>query len=331
MLLQEIKWGIIGCGDVTEVKSGPAFNKIPHSSVAAVMRRNAGLAEDYARRHHVPRWYDDVDGLLNDPEINTIYIATPPDSHALYTLLALESGRPVYVEKPMARNHQECLDMISYSDKFKIPLFVAYYRRMLPGFLKVKELLAEKIIGDIRFVSIRLLKRITDTDRNSDSLPWRLNPSISGGGYFFDLASHQLDYLDYIFGPVTKVQSIVKNQAGIYFAEDFLTVNMEFESGVVGNGLWCFNLESGAEEDVIEIMGSKGKIEMSTFNFSPVKLTLHEGTFEYRFDKPLHVQQDLIQTVVDELRGEGKCPSTGVSGARTNRIMDLIVNEYYNQ
>jgi predicted dehydrogenase len=331
MLLNEIKWGIIGCGDVTEVKSGPAFSKIPHSSVVAVMRRNAGLAEDYARRHHVARWYSEVDLILKDPEVNAIYVATPPNTHSLYTLLALQSGKPVYVEKPMARNHEECFEMVSYSEKSGIPLFVAYYRRMLPGFLKVKELIDNKTIGDIRFVNIRLIKRIKDIDKDTKQLPWRLDPNVSGGGYFFDLASHQLDYLDYIFGPVTKVQSMVKNQAGIYFAEDFLAVNLEFENGVVGNGIWCFNLESGAEEDVIEIMGSKGKIELSTFNFSPVILTLHEGTFEYRFDKPLHVQQELIQTVVDELRGEGKCPSTGVTGARTNRIMDLIVKEYYNR
>ncbi|MCX6333190.1 MAG: Gfo/Idh/MocA family oxidoreductase, partial [Bacteroidia bacterium] len=81
-----INWGIIGCGNVTEVKSGPAFNKVNNSRLIAVMRRDAVLAEDYASRHNVPKFYTDASKLINDPEINAVYIATPPSSHAEYAL-----------------------------------------------------------------------------------------------------------------------------------------------------------------------------------------------------------------------------------------------------
>src|SRR6266850_844131 len=156
----EIRWGIIGAGDVCEVKSAPAMNKIAGSKLVAVMRRNAEKARDFARRHDVPKWYDDADQLINDPDVNAIYIATPPDSHEHYTLKAAKAGKPVYVEKPMARTYQECLSMIDACQKANVPLFTAYYRRMLPNFMKVKSLLAEGLIGEVRYVSVVLNKTL---------------------------------------------------------------------------------------------------------------------------------------------------------------------------
>jgi 1,5-anhydro-D-fructose reductase (1,5-anhydro-D-mannitol-forming) len=107
-----IRWGMIGCGDVTEVKSGPGFQKAAGSALMAVMRRNGGLAADYARRHGVPRCYDRADALLADDEVDAVYIATPPDTHADYALLAAAASKPAYVEKPMARHTPECDRMI---------------------------------------------------------------------------------------------------------------------------------------------------------------------------------------------------------------------------
>jgi predicted dehydrogenase len=102
--MKKINWGIIGCGDVTEIKSGPAFNKVNNSSLVAVMRQNAKKAKDYARRHDVRKWYSDAGSLINDPDVNAIYIATPPSSHEEYTIAAMQGDKPVYVEKPMAAN-----------------------------------------------------------------------------------------------------------------------------------------------------------------------------------------------------------------------------------
>jgi predicted dehydrogenase len=142
-----INWGIIGCGDVTEVKSGPAFNKVEGSRLVAVMRRNASLAEDYARRHKVPKFYSDASELIHDREVDAVYVATPPDTHAVYGIAAIEAGKPVYIEKPMALNYEECLRINEAAEKHKVPVFVAYYRRTLPGFLKVKGLIDNGAIG----------------------------------------------------------------------------------------------------------------------------------------------------------------------------------------
>ena len=329
MILTEVLWGIIGCGNVTELKSGPAFNKVEHSGLVAVMRRNATLAEDYAHRHGVPKWYSDASQLINDPEVNAVYIATPPDTHASYAIQALKAGKPVYVEKPMARNYQECKEMIRVSEETGMPLFVAYYRRTLPAFLKVKELVENGIIGKPLTVNIRLHKSSGEKDQFPEMQSWHVDPEIAGGGYFFDLASHQLDYLDFVFGPVVQVYGMAVNQAGYYKAEDTVTGTFRFENGVIGTGSWCFAVSKGSEEDIIEISGTRGKLTFSSFQHGDVVLTTPEGTVNFSFQNPENIQHYMIQQVVNELRGDGKCVSTGKTAARTSAVLDEMVKNYY--
>lgn len=325
--LSEVRWGIIGAGDVCEVKSGPALYKIKHSKLVAVMRRDGKKAEDYARRHRVQKWYDDADKLINDPEVNAIYIATPPGSHKEYTLKAASAGKPVYVEKPMARTHQECLDMIEACKHAGVPLFTAYYRRSLPNFLKIQSMLKEGIIGDVRYVSILLNKTlrpdIVGASGNTDN--WRVVPEISGGGYFYDLAAHQLDMMDFLFGPIQDAHGIALNQGSQYAAEDLVMGTFHFENGVVGQGTWCFTTSKVSDREVTTIVGSKGQISFPFFGDHTVTVQTEGNLPEVmKFDMPENIQQPLIQTIVDELMGNGQCPSTGISGARTNKVMEIL-------
>ena len=324
--MKTIRWGIIGCGDVTEVKSGPGFQKANHSQLVAVMRRNGDLAKDYALRHNVPKWYDDADKLINDTDVDAVYIATPPAFHKEYTLKCAQAGKPVYVEKPMARNFKECTAMIEACESAGVPLFVAYYRRALDRFNKIKELIDSEKIGEIRFVSITLYKKPMQIDVNSGNFPWRVNPEISGGGEFLDLASHTLDILDYILGPIRQARGYADNQAKLYDAEDIVTASLSFESGVKGTGIWCFS--SFIDYDMNEIVGSEGKISFSTFGSEPILLTTIEGITPISIINPVHVQQQLIQSMVNDLNGTGVCPSIGISAARTSRVMDEILKEY---
>ena len=325
-----IRWGIIGCGSVTEVKSGPAFNKVPDSSLVAVMRRNAALAEDYARRHNVPKFYNDASKLINDPEINAVYVATPPGSHAEYAIRSIKAGKPVYIEKPMALNFAECEEINRASVKYGVPVFVAYYRRGLPGFLKVKGFIESGAIGKVRLVQLQLFKPPTKEEKYGQ-LSWRVNPEISGGGHFFDLASHQLDYLDYVFGPIERVKSLVLNQGGLYEAEDFVSAQFTFGNNIAGVGSWSFGVSDVSVRDSIEIFGDKGMIRFSCFTFEPIILENDKGRTEYINERPEHVQYNLIEQIVNELSGNGKAASTGISGARTSRVMDEVVKEYYKR
>lgn len=323
-----INWGIIGCGNVTEVKSGPAFNKVNNSRLVAVMRRNRDLAEDYARRHNVPRFYTNADDLFNDKEINAVYVATPPGSHAEYAIKSIKAGKPVYIEKPMALNYAECEKINNAASKYGVPVFVAYYRRALPGFLKVKEMVDSGTIGRIQFIQLQLFKPAT-AEEKSGKPSWRVEPLISGGGHFFDLASHQLDYLDFIFGPILKIRSFAQNNASLYEAEDFVSAGFIFVNGIPAAGTWCFTVSEESMRDSIEIFGEKGKISFSCYSFDPIVLENSAGRQEFINERPEHVQYYLIDQVVKTLTGKGAAVSTGISASRTSRVMDEVVKEYY--
>jgi predicted dehydrogenase len=321
--MRTIRWGIIGCGDVTEVKSGPGFQKAANSSLVAVMRRNGALAKDYAERHGVPRWYDDAQALINNPEVDAVYIATPPAFHKEYALLTAQAGKPIYVEKPMALSFAECQVMIEACQAAGVPLFVAYYRRALARFLKIKELIEAGAIGDVRYVSMTLYQPLARQELSAESLPWRVRPEIAGGGHFVDVGSHMLDFLDYLLGPIRSAQGTASNQAHRYPAEDIVTGTFLFESGVHGVGVWCFS--SFERQDRTEIVGSGGRITFATFNDQPILLKTADGTSEIRFEYPAHIQQPMIQSVVNELNGVSSCPSTGESAARTSWVLDQLL------
>lgn len=321
--MKTVRWGIIGCGDVTEVKSGPGFQKTQGSQLVAVMRRSADLAQDYARRHGVPKWYADTQALIDDPEVDAVYIATPPSSHHEYTLAVARAGKPVYVEKPMALNAIECQEMVTVCRAAGTPLFVAYYRRALPRFLKAKELVIGGAIGELRFVEILLSQTLAT--HPPDQLPWRLRPEVAGGGLFVDLASHTLDFLDFVLGPVSQVRGFARNQAGAYPAEDIVSAAFEFENGVQAVGIWCFSSFEAA--DRLTFVGSGGKVTLSMFGKETVQLETSGGSEVFDLPNPPHVQQPLIQQVVNELLGMGSCVSTGESAARTSWVMDQILRE----
>ncbi len=328
MALEKVRWGIIGCGEVTEVKSGPAFQKIENSELVAVMRRTGALAKDYAERHNIPKWYDDADALINDPAVDAVYIATPPASHKEYTIKVAREGKPVYVEKPMALNSVECEEMIAICKEAGVPLYVSFYRRAMPRFLKIKELLDTKAIGEVRFVETTQYQQVAEDVLDPENLPWRVQPDLAGGGLFFDLASHTIDILDFLLGPIADVHGIASNQAGHYPAEDIVTGTYLFESGVHGVGSWCFSAFENVDKN--EIVGSKGKISFSTFSNDPIVLTTAEGTKEWSFEQPIHVHQPLIETIVADLTGldsNGTC--TGVTALRTSKVMEKMVKNHY--
>jgi predicted dehydrogenase len=327
----EVRWGIVGVGDVCEVKSAPAMNLVPNSRLVAVMRRNEEKVKDYAARHGVEKWYTDAHALIHDPEVNAIYIATPPNVHLELTRMSAEAGKPVYVEKPMARNHAECREMIDICEKADVPLFVAYYRRALPHFLKIKELMDSGAIGNIRSIHINMRQVVEPEIIRRLEHNWRVIPEIAGGGYFFDLASHQLDLMDFFFGKITHASGFSGNQAKSYDVEDIVVGSFVFESGVFGTGNWCFTSSKSAEIDETVIEGSEGQIWFATFGRGEFRLIQDGKKPEVlQFEIPKHIQQPLIESIVNELLGSGTSASTGMSGARANWVMgELTKNRVF--
>lgn len=322
-----IKWGFIGCGEVTEKKSGPAFCLVPGSRIEAVMSRNKEKARSYAERHDIPKWYTDAQELVDDPEVNAVYIATPPSSHATFAIMAMKAGKPVYVEKPLAANYEECCRINRISEKTGVPCFVAYYRRYLPYFNKVKELLDNKVIGRVLNVQIRFAVPPRDLDYNSHNLPWRVQRDIAGGGYFYDLAPHQIDLLQEFFGPIIKAEGYCTNREGLYTTEDSVSACFQFPDGLPGSGSWCFVAHESAKTDRIEITGDKGQISFSVFTYEPIILHTEQGREEIAIPNPQFVQLPLIHNIVEHLQKQSVCTCDCVSATSVNWVMDQILGK----
>lgn len=324
--MKQINWGFIGCGEVTEKKSGPAFNEVEGSLVVAVMSRSENKARSYAERHHVRKWYTDASELIEDPDVNAVYIATPPSSHATFAIMAMHAGKPCYIEKPLAASYNDCIRINRISEQTGVPCFVAYYRRYLPYFQKVKEIIESGTIGNVVNVQVRFSVPPRDLDfQSGKEMPWRLQPDIAGGGYFYDLAPHQIDLLQNLFGVITRAHGYPANRAHLYQAEDTLSACFFFESGIPGSGSWCFVGHESAKEDCIEVIGEKGSLSFSVFTYQPIEVITSEGKNLITVPNPPYVQLPLIKSVIQHLQGIGKCDCTSVSATAVNWVLDRVL------
>lgn len=321
---QIIQWGIIGAGDVAEVKSGPAFYKAPSSKLLAVMRRNGDKARAFAERHQVPLWYDNAEALLADPDIHAIYIATPPAQHKDYAVAALAAGKHVYIEKPVTLNAQECADIIAARDQSANKVCVAHYRRFLPCFLKVAELLQNGAIGKPLLAKLDMLqpaasKLISKTEEN-----WRVNPALSGGGLFHDLSPHQLDLMMHWFGSVTSASGFATNQAKLHAADDCVIGWARFSSGVEFQGRWHFAVPENAARDECEIIGSEGRLTINFFGEQVIKLFRKDSDQEFRLPNPTHIQQPMIEMVNAYFRAECENPCSLEEALGVMELIDVF-------
>lgn len=319
---KNIRWGIIGCGDVTEVKSGPAYQNIEGFEIIAVMRRNEEKASDYAKRHQIAKFYTDADDLINDDEVDAVYIATPPDSHKYYGIKVAEAGKICCIEKPMAPSYADSLEVYNAFRTREIPLFIAYYRRSLPRFTKIKEWLDAKKIGEIRHVRWQLSKPASEQDL-SGKKNWRTEAKVAPGGYFDDLASHGLDLFTYLLGSITQVHGISLNQQNLYTAKDAVTACWLHDTGITGDGSWNFG--SWEHKDQVEIIGSTGKISFSVFHENPIKIQHKDGTETLEIPHPKHIQEFHVENIKNHLLGAQTHPSLGDSGLHTSWVMDKIL------
>lgn len=321
-----INWGIIGIGDVAEVKSGPGFYKAPHSTLLAVMRRNGDKARDFAERHQVPLWYDNAEALLANPGIDAIYIATPPAQHKDYAIAALAAGKDVYIEKPVTLNAQECLDIIAARDRSNNKVCVAHYRRFLPCFLKVAELLQSGAIGKPLLAKLDMLQPaasnlIAKTEEN-----WRVNPALSGGGLFHDLSPHQLDLMLHWFGSVTSASGFATNQTKLHAVDDCVLGWARFSSGVEFQGRWHFSAPESARRDECEIIGSEGRLTINFFGEQVIKLFQKDGVQEFRLANPPHIQQPMIEMVNAYFRGDSENPCSLEEALSVMELIDTFAS-----
>jgi predicted dehydrogenase len=323
---KKIQWGIIGCGDVTEVKSGPAFNKVPGSALIGVMRRDEEKAKDYARRHGVPKYYRNAQQLIDDPDINAIYIATPPGSHEEYALAAIEAGKPVYVEKPMALNYAAAKNIQQRAEEKNVKLVVAHYRNAQPFFQAIQQMIPDGSLGDVRNVDL-VFNRIalTQTDLQQETKAWRVDPAISGGGLFHDMAPHQVGLMLNFFGNVKEAGGQSFNTNDLYKADDNVTGNILFENGIAFTGSWNFN--ASADRDECTITGTNGWVRFPVFGQHEMISCIAGQEKKVSFDIPQHVQQPMIERTVQYFLGNENNPCNAAQGCETMRVIELFTRK----
>lgn len=317
MTVTTVRWGILGCGDVTEIKSGPALQKAERSELILVMRRDGAKAADYSLRHGVGRSTDDVDVLLGDADLNAIYIATPPNSHADYAVRALRAGKDVLLEKPIALNAAECdaiEDAIAQTGR---KLCVAYYRRALPRFERLKKIIDDNEIGALRMIEVRQFKRVDDISDQH----WKTDPTVGGGGSFVDMQSHTLDWLTYVFGRPEKISGLKKNQSNAQAAEDMVTYVADFD-GFAVMGLCCY--AAAHEEEEVILHGAHGTARMGFFRGAPI--TVAQGGTEVVIDlpDPAHVHQPFVERVVAHFLDDAPNPCSAKAGRLSTELIDEI-------
>lgn len=319
--MKEINFGIIGCGNVTEKKSGPAFQKIEGCSLLAVMRRDEKKLEDYAKRHNVSKYSTDYLDLLKDENIQAVYIATPPNMHHFYTLEAAKYGKAVYVEKPMAMTVAECKEMIKVCKEYNVPLFVAYYRRAQDKFIKIKEMIDSKEIGEIRSFNYLYTSKAQTVNPNR---PWLLTGEISGGGVLYDNGSHIIDMLIYLFGEVEMASGISANQSKVFEVNDVTSGFIKFKNHIQGS--IQFSLNGNEDRDELLIIGSLGSLKFSIMSNDNLAVIKNDKSYELSFHDMEHVQLPYIKRVVDTLLGKDNYDTSGIYGLRTQEILETFNN-----
>jgi 1,5-anhydro-D-fructose reductase (1,5-anhydro-D-mannitol-forming) len=321
-MTKNIRWGIIGCGAVTEVKSGPAYQKTEGFELTAVMRRNETLGKDYAERHNIDKYYSDANELINDDSIDAIYIATPPDSHKQYGLLVAQAGKICCIEKPLSPSYEDSQAITAAFEKVQVPLFVSYYRRSLPRFNKVKALLDTGEIGQVRHINWHLNKAANNIDL-SEQYNWRTDKTIASGGYFDDLASHGLDLFSYLLGEYDIVKGVGLNQQALYSSFDSVSACWSHKNGITGTGSWNFG--GCSRKDNVVIYGCEGEISFSVFDEHPISISNLTGQRELYIENPENIQLHHVENIRNHLLKGNIHPSTGATATHTSWVMDQIL------
>ncbi len=323
MKRKTIRWGILGAGDVCEVKSGPAFQLAEHAELLAVMRRDSAKAEDFARRHGVKKWYDSVDELLSDPEIDAVYVATPPRYHLEHTRAALAAGKDVYLEKPMAMSAYECRLIIEAEAASNKKVAVAHYRRALPAFTRIRELIEDGTLGIVRLAELNFFLPQENTLIPDTGSNWRVDPAISGGGLFHDLSPHMFDLLLVYFGRPLAYQGFSLKQNRESSVDDFVQGTICFENNIVFRGCWCFTVADAAASESLVITGTRAQVSCNFFG-DKMRLRTLEGEQILSFENPVNIQLPMIEQVSRYFLGEIPCPCPTTDGLMVMEIIDAF-------
>lgn len=322
---KQIRWGFLGCGNVVRKKSGEAFRAVPNSTIAAIMRRDLAAAEEAATHFGAPFFCNTIEELFAS-DIDAVYIATPPGLHKEQALKCLAAGKPVYLEKPFARNYTEAQELTETFRKAGIPLYVGHYRRALPRFLKIRQLLENGAIGQVQAVDF-YLKRIFNPKEATEK--WLYNPVLSGGGKFYDIAPHTIDIFQFLFGEIREVSGTAVHRDNDCPLENEVTMDVVTQRNI--RGRLAFYCAAEEKADRMIVTGTEGTMEFSVHGKMDIVIRNIQGNpVEKReIRDPVTVEQPMVQSVVEDLLGLSRCESRAEMVLSTYAVIDNVLEHYY--
>ncbi len=351
MNASHINWGIIGCGDVVARKAATGIQAAPKQRIVSAMRRDQALLADFAERFQVPHTTTDPQAVIDHPEVNMVYIATPPDLHLEYARRATEAGKGVLIEKPAGRCARETAAIAELCRQHQTPGFASYYRRYQPKFQKVQQLIASGAIGPVVAVRYEFRER-------GQSDGWRQEPARSGGGSFYDLAGHVLDLIDLFCGPLEFLSGQALNLRAQQLTESFtqLSFRCHASDGSPAHGFASWNFAAIDKADELVIEGYRGRIRCqamkqsgevivetdqtlaNTWKGSPLNRARKKLRNRFRplrrqrfaFDKPEHSHAALFTSIGEALAADESPREEYLAAAvRTAQLMDGALEQYY--
>lgn len=316
-----LRWGIIGCGDVVERKSGPSIQQAGRSQIVALMRPSREKLRPLAEALGVSVWTDQADAVLEHPSIDIIYVATPPSSHKQYVLAAAKAGKNVLVEKPMGMETDEGRRMIEACDQAGVELFVAYHRRFHPHVVHMRKLIREGRIG-------RPVQAFVDIAHGppANTNIWRFDPEISGGGLFVDTGSHRVDVIVSLLGEVDEVCGVATTFDPECRVEQAVSLCLRFRSGAqcVVTG----DFYSRRRADRLEIIGTEGKVFAERLGEHAFVLQSGEARETFSFDPYPAPHLGLIRHIEEVLLDGKTNESSGRDGLITEKVLDAAVRRF---
>src|SRR6266550_1303228 len=318
--MNQLRWGLIGCGDIARKRVAPALRDLPECELVAVCRKRSELAESFAREFGAGKWYEDWRDLIRDEEVEAVYLATPVHLHRTQTIAAAEAGKHVLCEKPMALNAAECDEMLVSCGANNIRLGVSYYRHFYPIVARIKSLLDSGEIGQPVLAQINAFEWFNPED--DEARAWLLKKGLAGGGPLFDFGCHRIEVLAHIFGRITKVAALTANVLFDREVEDTATASFQFEGGACG--VLTVTHAEREPQDSLDIFGSQGSISVPVLNEGRMRVRNEEGEHWESHPPAANLHEPLIADFVQAVLANQMPTVSGEIGRMVAKIEEAI-------
>lgn len=316
----DIRWLLVGTGDIASKRVGPALNAVEGSRVVGVVSHDAQRAKAFAPQLGAHEAYGDLSEALKQTQANSVYVATAVNLHADQVIAAARAGKHVLVEKPLALDGPQALAAANAARSADVIGGCAYYRRFSARYEQAKGMIDRGELGKILLVRMACYSNYNPAV--DDPKHWRVVKRLSGGGVLADVGSHMIDVLIGLLGVPVSVSAKVDNLVHGYDVEDTASVLMTMKNGAQVTG--SFSWATKAWDHELEIIGSEAKLCWSPFDSGKVIWSAGRETRELDLPAAANVHLPLVEDFVAAIRESRPPRVTLEEGAKTNQVLDLI-------